>query len=136
MLEAKFRGDDSVTLVIARQARGAYLESVIAALLRLLSIAAMILMPIGMGMAPAAAATPASHKTMESSGDGHCGQKPDSDNGKAMAMQCAGSCSALPSEPAATSDHELARMACHTAGRVKVLHGVLLALSTPPPRIA
>lgn len=125
-----------MALVIARQARGAYLESVIVALFRLLAIAAMILMPMGMGMAPAAAATPASHKTMESSGEGHCGQKPDSDNGKAMTMQCAASCSALPSEPAATSVHELARMACHTASRVKVLHGVLLALSTPPPRMA
>jgi hypothetical protein len=123
-----------MTLVIARQARRAYVEMVIAALFRLMAIAAIILMPIGMGMAPAAAAGPSSHQTTGSSAEGHCGQKPDSDNDNTMPMQCAGSCSALPSQPAATSVHELAPMACHLVGRVKVLHGVLLRLSTPPPR--
>lgn len=112
------------------------MEAVIVALFRLLAIAAMILMPIGMGMTPAAAAASSSHKTMESSAEGHCGQKPDSDDGKAMPMQCAGSCSALPSEPAVTLIPELTPRACHTAGRVKILRGVLLALSTPPPRTA
>jgi hypothetical protein len=125
-----------VTPVIARQGGRAYVEAVFAALFRLLAIAAMILMPIGMGMTPAAAAAPSSHKTMKSSAEGHCGQKPDSDDGKAMPMQCAGACNALPSEPAITLIPELTPMACHTAGRVKILHGVLPALSTPPPRTA
>jgi hypothetical protein len=110
-------------------------ESVIAALLRLLAIAAMILMPIGMGMVPAVAAAPVSHRAMESSAQGHCGQKSDGETGKAIAMQCAGSCSALPSEPAVTPVEELAPVACLTADSVKVLHGVLLPLSTPPPRV-
>jgi hypothetical protein len=125
-----------VTPVIARQGGRAYVQAVFAVLFRLLAMAAMILMPIGMGMTPAAAAAPSSHKTMESSAEGHCGQKPDSDDGKAMPMQCAGACSALPSEPPITSMRELTPVECHTAGPVKILRGVLPALSTPPPRTA
>ena len=110
------------------------MEVVIAAFFRLLAIAAIILMPIGMGMVPAAAAARASHATMGGP-EGHCGQKPDSKSGKSMAMQCAGSCSALPAEPAAPRVQELAPVARRTADHVKVLHGVTVPLSTPPPRI-
>ena len=121
-------------LVIARQASRVYLRDVAAALFRLLAIAAMILMPVGMGMAPAAAAPVPTHHSMNGQEDGHCGQKPDSRSGEAMTMQCAGACSALPAEPSTISTQELAPVACLTAAPVEVLHGVMLPLSTPPPR--
>lgn len=124
-----------MTLVIAGQARRAYVEAVIAAIFRLLAIAAMILMPLGMGVTPAAAAALTAHTTMGGSEEGHCGQKSESETGKAMAMQCAGSCGALPAELAAAPVKELAPIACLAPDRVKVLHGVMLPLSTPPPRV-
>jgi hypothetical protein len=124
-----------MSLVIARQGRTLYLGQVVAALFRLLAIAAIILMPLSMGIAPAAAAVPSSHASMKGQEDGHCGQKPDNDSGKAMAMQCTGSCSALPCEPASFSAQEPAPVACLSASAVKELHGVMLPLSTPPPRL-
>ena len=121
--------------VIAHQACSAYLAPVVAALFRLLAIAAIILMPAGMGMAPAAAAAPSSHASMNGQEDGHCGQKPDDDLGKAMAMQCAGSCSALPTQPSSLSVQEPEPVACLSGTAVRKLHGVMLPLSTPPPRL-
>ena len=121
--------------VIAGQAWSAYQRRVVAAFFRLIAISAILLMPIGMGMAPAAAAMPSSHASMSGQEEGHCGQKPDNDAGKAMAMQCAGSCSALPAEPASLSAKGPAPVACLGVTAVKVLHGVMLPLSTPPPRL-
>ncbi len=122
--------------VIAGQAWSAYQRRVVAAFFRLIAISAILLMPIGMGMAPAAAAMPSSHASMSGQEEGHCGQKPDNDAGKAMAMQCAGSCSALPAELSNLGAEEPAPVPSLSAGVVKVLNGVTLPLSTPPPRVA
>ena len=117
-------------------AQSTYLKEVASFFLRLLAMAAIILMPVGMGVTPAAAAMPSSHARMSGQEEGHCGQKPDEDAGKAVAMQCAGSCSALPAELSNLGAEEPAPVPSLSAGVVKVLNGVTLPLSTPPPRVA
>lgn len=120
--------------VIARRAAPPYLSTV-AFLFRLLALAAMILMPIGMGTAPAAAAAPASHAAMTVGQEGHCGQKQDDDPGAATAMPCGGLCSALFADPPSSAVQERAPVERAGAARARALHGILLTLSTPPPRL-
>ena len=106
-----------------------------AALIRLLAIAAMILMPISMGTASAVAAPVPTQTSVEGGNEGHCGQQNGSEPDGSPAMQCAGTCSAFPAEPAALPLQKLAPATSHSGDPVKVLHGVKLTLSTPPPRL-
>ena len=120
--------------IIARDARPPYLSAV-AFLFRLLALAAMILMPIGMGTAPAAAAAPSSHASMSAELDGHCGQKPDGDPTAPTAMSCGGTCSALLADSTNVATAGPAPVVRASAARVGALRDVLLPLSTPPPRL-
>ncbi len=79
--------------VIAQHASRPYVAGMTAALIRLLTLLALVLMPIGMTGAPAAASPmPASHHMAA----GHCDEQPDEDQAPSSKMDCAAMCAALP----------------------------------------
>lgn len=102
-----------------------------AALLRLLTLLALVLMPIGMTSAPAAASPmPASHHTAA----GHCEEQPDQDQAPASKMDCAAMCTALPATDAAAPSPVLKPKAPRTIAVATPFDGVILEIATPPPR--
>ena len=117
-----------VTGFIAAQGRGAYVQRMASFVLRLMTLVALVLMPVGMGAAPAMAAAP-----MASSE--HCGEH-QQDKGKpaAVDMHCA-ACAALPAiaapEQGASLLPELPRLLRSTHAMV----GSVLEIATPPPKL-
>lgn len=80
---------------IAGQGCGGYRAPVAAILLRLLAIAALVLMPISMGMGPASAA-PRHSTAMSGMAEGHCGEQQGGKPDKAqVGMHCSAACTAL-----------------------------------------
>lgn len=121
-------------LVIARQGGCAYLRSVAAALFRLLAIAAMILMPVGMGMAPAGAAPSHSAGMSQMVGE-HCGAKADCDGGKGqMGMHCTAACTALPAGTAVEAGAPAATGSPAPSVAIEEIAGTTPPPATPPPR--
>lgn len=105
------------------------------ALLRILALAAMILMPLGMGMGPAVAATPHASSVV-TGGEGHCGKVPDKpDLSMDMAVSCGGLCSALTPEPPAVAPAIQSRTAQLKATLATFRSGEPLPPATPPPRL-
>lgn len=107
-----------------------------AALLRLLTLLALVLVPIGMTSAPAAASpTPASHHMAA----GHCDEQPEDDQAPASKMDCAAMCAtmctALPAMDAAAPNPLLKPKAPRTIAVAKPFDGIILELATPPPRL-
>lgn len=102
-----------------------------AALLRLLTLLALVVMPIGMATAPAAASpVPASHHMM----GGHCDEQPDQDQAPASKMDCAAMCTALPATDSAAPTPVLKPKAPRTIAVATRFHGIILEIATPPPR--
>ena len=98
--------------------------------LRLMALLALVLMPVGMGAAPAAAMAPQARSSE------HCGGH-DEDRGQPASrdMHCA-ACAALPAiaAPQAGSDlrPELPRLVRSTHARPNSI----LEIATPPPKLA
>lgn len=121
--------------VIAAKASPAYETPVAAAIIRLLALFALILMPIGMGLSPAAASShqlPAASAAMSE----HCGDDQRKDEpGKAdRAMHCAAACTALPAKPSTeVVPATYVRPARSLEGEQR-LSGNEPEIATPPPK--
>jgi hypothetical protein len=100
---------------------------------RLLLLLAVLLMPLG--MTPAAAAE--HHMTMASAPADHCPDQESQhrhDDGLAMcSMACA---SALPAQNIAQDDTIVRPRDLPIPGVGHRLHGILLEIATPPPKLA
>jgi hypothetical protein len=117
--------------VIAQQGSPHYGSGVIAVLLRLLTLLALGVMPIGMTSAPAAASTkPASHHMMA----GQCDEQPEQDQEPASKMDCAAMCAALPATDSAGTTSVLKPKASRTLAVATPFNGIILEIATPPPR--
>ena len=101
-----------------------------AALFRMLTLVAFVLMLFT--MAPAEA-----HAMPQAMADGHCGEHPDAPAAPATEMaQCLLMCAALPAaEQVAISPPEELR-APREVAFAKPIQGIILEIATPPPRIA
>jgi hypothetical protein len=120
--------------VIVRTGWGPYVARMIAALMRLLTLLALVLMPLGMSSAPAAASPlPAGHAMASAS---HCDDQPDQDQAPVAKMDCAAMCTALP----ATDGPEPASALKPQAPRIIIIampfEGTEPEIATPPPRPA
>ena len=113
---------------IAVQRRRVYGNRMASFVLRLMTLLALVLMPVGMGAAPAMASAP-----MASSE--HCGEhEEDKSKPASMDMHCA-ACAALPAiaapEQGSGIRPELPRLVRST----HVMPGSVLEIATPPPKL-
>jgi hypothetical protein len=120
--------------VIVRTTSNAYGARMTAALFRLVMMLLLVLMPLGMAMAPAAVQSlPAAHQVAQ---NGHCDERPGQDKAPAQSsqqMHCA-MCAALPaSTPPSPSVGLLPSTPCMIAA-VSPFNGIELEIATPPPR--
>ena len=120
--------------VIVQTSSTHYGASMIAALLRLLTVLALVLMPFGMVSIPAAAeAMAADHATMPM---GHCGDQSDQDKAPAhtsQQMHCA-MCAALPASEPPTPAAGVPPSTPRSIATVSRFDGIELEIATPPPR--
>ena len=105
-----------------------------AALVRLVTLLALLLMPLGMSGAPAIAQpSPVNHSMAQK---GHCDQNSDQEKApdRSRQMHCA-MCAALPaSEPPAPSAG-LRPSPPRILATVAAFHGIELEIATPPPKL-
>jgi hypothetical protein len=98
---------------------------------KLLVALSVLLMPFGMVEASATAAQPR-HMAMN-----HCPEQRSSDHGKATASECTMACSAaLPAVDQSVEEPPLFVSSSPRPALARALHGILLEIATPPPRIA
>ena len=120
--------------VIVQTSSSPYGASMIAALLRLLTLLALVLMPFGMASTPAVAqAMPANHAMAQSA---HCDQQSDQNKSPAHSsqqMHCA-MCAALPASEPPRPDAELRPTAPRIIAAVCPFNGIELEIATPPPK--
>lgn len=120
-----------MTQVIARCPQPAYLGRMAAAILRVLTLIALVLMPAGMTFAPAAAtpvAAGADHNK-------HCDdQDGDSEAPRGM-VDCTAMCSAVPAAPAPVAEPAELPSSPPAIAPVRRFSGIILDIATPPPRI-
>ena len=121
-----------MTSIIARQGRGAYLTRMAMALVRLMTVVALMLMPFVMTTAPAAAHTASPAMT-----EGHCADHPDQRGPPATDVtQCMLMCATLPAAgPLILAPPIQPRLALKQVP-AEPIHGIILEISTPPPRAA
>ena len=109
------------------------------AVTRILTLIALLLMPLGMGTAPALAA-PVEHAALvdhASSPAGHCGEQQDQEEAPApKKMDCAAACTAIPPASAAEPAALLKPTASRTNALMAPYTGIVLEIATPPPRLA
>lgn len=118
--------------VIAPQASRVYVAGMTAALLRLLTLLALVLMPIGMTSAPVAASPmPTSHDTAMV---GHCNGQPGEDETPVSKMDCAAMCAALLATDAPAPTSILRPKAPRTIAIATPFVGVVPEIATPPPK--
>lgn len=120
--------------VIVRKGSRTYCSSM-SAVLRLLSLLALMLMPFGMGMGPAAATQP-SHSMAGSMAEGHCdGSSGEQKSKVAIGLHCSAACTALPAEPTDVGSATILPAASPSAEAVQVFSGTIPPPATPPPRL-
>ena len=120
--------------VIASPCSAAYFAAMLAGLLRMLTLAALAIMPFGMG---AASASPAQHATA-SAGAGHCddeGKKPSRDQSDGMAG-CSASCSTLIADQLPVSGPVLAPDQLADRPLARRWTSMPAETATPPPKQA
>jgi hypothetical protein len=118
--------------VIVPTAVRSYVRGMTAALLKLMTLFALVLMSLSMTSAPAAASSmPASHHMTA----GHCDEQPDQDQTPASKMDCAAMCTALPATDAAAPTPVLKLEAPRTIAVATLFEGIILEIATPPPRL-
>jgi len=99
--------------------------------IRFLTMLAFVLMPFTMAPAQVEA-----HPMPAAMADGHCGEHPDAPAAPADMTQCMLMCAALPAAgPVSISSPEELR-APREVAFAKPIHGIILEIATPPPRIA
>lgn len=108
-----------------------YEAAMASALLRLIAFVAVLLMPLGMGTAPAAAhEMPVASMAMQ-----HCPDQPASNDGKAGIAQCMMVCSAaLPAADAPAAEPHVIVCLPEQPARADALRGLHPETATPPPR--
>jgi hypothetical protein len=107
-----------------------------AALLRLLTLVALVLMPLGMTGAPAIAQQmPMDHAGLAVS-EGHCDQQPRQDKSPASKTDCTAMCTALPATEAPAPAPKLKPAASRTIAIAAPFAGFEPEIATPPPRQA
>ena len=103
-----------------------------AAIFRLLALLALVLMPLGMSSAPAAASTmPADHGMTA----GHCEGQSSSDEAPAAKMDCA-MCTAIPAREPVAQAPLFQRSAPRTIAFAFAFEGIVPETATPPPKLA
>lgn len=118
--------------VIAQQASRSYGAGMTVALLRLLTLLALVLMPIGMTNAPAAASSmPTSH---DMAMVGHCNDQPGEDETPVSKMDCTAMCAALLATDAPARTSILRPKAPRTIAIATPFVGVVPEIATPPPK--
>ena len=104
---------------------------------RLLVLRAVLLMPLGMQSAAASAAAHGHHAMMAGTPMGHCpDQSSDHQHNNGLAtcsMVCA---STLPAQELARDDTLLRDHQLVAPVPAQTLHGILLEIATPPPKLA
>ena len=119
--------------VIARSGSTAYLRRVIAALSRLLALVALVLMPVGMGVAPAAAYAP------QAAAEGrHCGGTEEGapDAPSAPAAGCTTGCAAVAPDLPRAGPAKLMPRQAPPATFIAAIAGIEPDIATPPPKVA
>ena len=119
--------------VIAARGGGAYGRAMAAAALRLLTLIALVLMPVGMAGAPAMAqAAPVEHGMAM----GHCDEMPGKEQAPpASKMDCAAMCTALPASFGLETGPMLKPEAPRSIVVSAPFDGVVPEIATPPPRL-
>ena len=118
--------------VIARHASRVYGAEMTAALLRLLTLLALILMPVGMAGAPAAASPlPESHDTAMAS---HCDEQSGEGETPVSKMDCTAMCAAVLATDAPAPSSILKPKAPRTLATATPFVGVVPEIATPPPK--
>jgi hypothetical protein len=105
------------------------------ALAKLLLLLAVLLMPVGMAQAPAAAphhAIPSAEMPMQ-----HCPEQTPTHQSKAGMAECTMSCSAaLPADDCRSAEPPRIVSTAPPPVIAPELHGILLETATPPPRLS
>ena len=119
--------------VIVPNARAFYVAAMAAALFRLLTLVALLWMPMGMATAPASAQA-LDHSAM--AGSPHCGDQPDGGKAPASkAMDCTAACTALPASPAPIPALPAKPEAPRSLAVSAPFGGIVPEIATPPPRL-
>lgn len=104
-----------------------------AAVFRLLALIALVLMPMGMAGAPAAAsAMPADHGMAA----GHCEGQSGSDEAPAANMDCTAMCTAIPARESVAQAPLFQRTAPRSIALAFAFEGIVPETATPPPKLA
>ena len=120
--------------VIVETASSPYGLRMTAALVRFVTLLALVLMPFGMASTPALAQSVPVNRAMAQSA--HCDQQSDPDKSPARSsqqMHCA-MCAALPAGEPPTPIAELQPTAPRIIAAVSPFNGIELEIATPPPK--
>jgi hypothetical protein len=110
-----------------------YIAAMASTLIRLVALMALILMPLGMGAAPALVAPGPHSMTMAVSG--HCDGQQDPDKAPAQKqMNCTAACTALPAPSAPVLPPALKPTARRMSGVDTIFTGIEPEIATPPPK--
>ena len=122
--------------VIVQKGSPHYVAAMASAVFRLLALIALVLMPIGMGAAPALAA-PDHHTMMTTAGAGHCDEQQDPDQAPAQhQMDCTAACAAIAAPAAPVVAPTFKPTAPRTIGVAAPFTGIEPEIATPPPKFA
>ena len=116
---------------IAARGGAAYGRVMAAAFIRLLTLIALVLMPIGMAGAPAMAA-PADHGMAAMN---HCDDMPSEEQAPPAKMDCTAMCTALPAAEAPVLAPMLKPVAPRSLAVSAPFRGIEPEIATPPPRL-
>ena len=119
--------------VIAGTGSKPYVARMFAALTRLLTLIALVLMPLGMTGAPAAASPMPAHALASAN---HCDQQGGHDQAPAPKMDCMAMCTALPATDSPAPSLVLKPRAPRTIAVANPFDGIILEIATPPPKLA
>ena len=122
--------------VIVLKGSGHHVAAMASAVVRLIALVALVLMPHGMGAAPALAA-PDHHTMMTAAGSGHSNERQDQNQAPAQQqMDCTASCTALPVAAAPVVAPALKPTGPRTIGVAAPFTGIEPETATPPPKFA
>lgn len=102
------------------------------ALLKLLTLAALLCMSFGMANAPALAQPATANHAM--AGTGHCDDQPDDDRAADSRMDCTAICAALAATDGPGLSETMKPEVLRCASPIGPFTGVLLEIATPPPK--
>jgi hypothetical protein len=110
-------------------------RSAMTAVVRLLSLLALLLMPFGMAVAPAEAA--GHHGAMAAMPMDHCPDRPSKGDDQGTVADCAMPCSAaLPAADLSPADSGPAQRASAESSAETALAGIEMEIATPPPKLS